>query len=254
MNIGIAFSGGGSRGIAHIGVLKAFEEFNIKPMLLTGTSAGSIVGALYAYGYTAEEILEMVLKTKLLRILRPAFTKAGLLTLEKAYDFFRSILPTDSFESLKIPLHICATNLKNGQPTFFSTGSLIRSVMASSAIPVIFSPVEIDGIPYIDGGITNNLPVEPLIGHCDKIIGIHCNPVDKDYAMGNMKELLERTFILAINKNVDNHRNACDLYLEPYQLKDYTAFDFAKAKDIFHTGYEYALKNAKQILSLKESN
>jgi len=252
MKIGIAFSGGGSRGIAHAGILKGFQQFGIKPEIITGTSAGSIVGALYAYGYPPDEILKIILKTKLLRILRPAFTWAGLLTLEKTYDFFKSLLPTDSFESLKIPMYVCATNLKNGRPTFFSSGSLIRSVMASSAIPVIFSPVEIDGTHYIDGGITNNLPVEPLIGHCDRIIGMHCNPVDKNYDTGNMKELLERTFIMTINGNVEKRKSACDLFLEPYELKNYGAFDFAKAEDIFRVGYEYALKNEKQLIGIKE--
>jgi NTE family protein len=252
MRIGIAFSGGGSRGIAHVGALKALHELDIVPQIVTGTSAGSIVGVLYAFGYEPGEIMEIILKTRLLRILRPAFTRAGLLTLEKTYDFFKSILPTDSFESLKIPLYICATNLKNGQATFFSSGSLIRSVMASSAIPVIFSPVEIDGTYYIDGGITNNLPVEPLIGSCDKIIGIHCNPVDLDYRTGNMKELLERTFLIAINENVEKHKDVCDILLEPYELRKFGALDFAKAKDIFKIGYEYVLKNEKRLLALNE--
>jgi len=250
MKIGIAFSGGGSRGIAHVGILKALSEFGITPHIITGTSAGSIIGALYAYGYSSDEILEIVKKTKLLKILRPAFTRSGLLTLEKTYNFFKSLLPTDSFESLKIPMYICATNVKNGRSTYFSSGSLIRSVMASSAIPVIFSPVEIDGKHYIDGGITNNLPVEPLVGHCDKIIGLHCNPVDKDYDTGNMKELLERTFIITINGNIENRKKVCDLFLEPYELKSYGAFDFAKARDIYQVGYDYALKNEKLIMEV----
>ena len=243
MKIGIALSGGGSRGIAHVGILKALEEFGIHPGIISGTSAGAIIGALYTYGYKPDEILEIIIKTRFLKILRPAFTKSGLLTLEKTYDFFNSLLPTDSFDTLKIPMFICATNVKNGRSTFFSSGSLIRSVMASSAIPVIFSPVEIDGNHYIDGGITNNMPIDPLIGHCDKIIGIHCNPVDKEYDTGNMKELLERTFLLTINGNVENRKKNCDLFLEPYDLRKYGAFDFAKSKEIFNKGYEYALRN-----------
>ncbi len=253
MKIGIALSGGGSRGIAHIGILKALEEFDIHPDIISGTSAGSIIGALYAYGYEPVEILEIVQKTKLFQILRPAFTRSGLLTLEKTYDFFNSLLPTDSFDSLKIPMYICATNVNNGRSTFFSSGSLIRSVMASSAIPVIFSPVEIDNKHYIDGGITNNLPVDPLIGHSDKIIGLHCNPVDEEYDTGNMKKLLERTFLIAINGNVENRKKNCDLFLEPYELKKYGAFDFAKSKEMFEIGYRYALENEAMIKTIKDS-
>lgn len=251
MKIGIAFSGGGARGIAHIGILKAFHEFGIAPGIIAGTSAGSIVGALYAYGYTPDEMLSIIQKTKLFKILRPAFTWSGLLTLEKTYDFFKSFIPTDSFETLKIPLFISATNLKTGQACFFSSGSLIRAVMASSAIPVIFAPVEIDGKFYIDGGITDNLPVEPLAGQCDRIIGLHCNPIASDFDTGNVKGLLERTFLLAINGNVENRKSVCNLFLEPYELRKYGAFDFAKSVDIFKVGYEFALKNEKSILALK---
>jgi NTE family protein len=151
-------------------------------------------------------------------------------------------------------MYVCATNVKNGRSKFFSSGSLVRAVMASSAIPVIFSPVEINGKHYIDGGITNNLPVEPLVGHCDKIIGLHCNPVDKAYDTGNMKELLERTFIITINGNVENRKKVCDLFLEPYELKKFGAFDFAKAKEIFSVGYAHALENEGRIMSIFENN
>lgn len=254
MKIGFAFSGGGSRGIAHIGIMKALKESGIRPSIISGTSAGSIVGALYAYGYSPDEILDIILKTKLLKILRPAFTWSGLLTLEKTYDFFKSLLPTDSFEALQMPTYICATNVKKGKPSFFSSGSLIRSVMASSAIPVIFAPVEIEGNYYIDGGITNNMPVEPLLGHCDRIIGLHCNPVDKEYEVGNMKALLERTFIITVNGNVENRKKYCDLFLEPYDLRNFGAFDFTKVKEIYEVGYEYAKQNKEMILSALENN
>jgi NTE family protein len=125
--------------------------------------------------------------------------------------------------------------------------------MASSAIPVIFAPVEIEGKFYIDGGITNNLPVEPLTGQCDRIIGLHCNPVDHDFDAGNVKGLLERTFLLAINGNVEKRKSVCDVFLEPYELRKYGAFDFTKSTDIFKAGYEFALKNEKNIQNLKES-
>jgi NTE family protein len=247
MNIGIAFSGGGVRGIAHLGMLLALEEMGIQPHFLTGTSAGSIVGAFYASGYPPKEILEIISKTRLFRILRPSFNWKGLLTLEKTYSFFRSFLPTDSFETLKIPLYVCATNLKNGQPAFFSSGELIRPVIASSAIPVLFSPIRIDDQYYIDGGVVNNLPVEPLIGHCDKIIGMHCNPVDEQYAPENMKNLLERTFLLAISRNVSERKQNCDVFLEPYELRKFGALEFARIREIFETGYVYAKSESRRI-------
>jgi len=255
LKVGIVLSGGGARGISHLGMLKVFNENGIKPEIISGSSAGSIIGAFYAYGYSPDEILDIVKKTKLFKVLRPAFNRKGLLTLEKTYAFFKSFLPTDSFESLKIPLIISATNLTNGKPNYFSEGSLIRSVMASSAIPVIFSPVEIEGKFYIDGGIVNNLPVEPLQGNCDKIIGLHCNPVDSEYDARNMKQLLERTFIMTINENVGNRKKHCDLFLEPYELRKFGAFDFKRASELFDIGYEYAKHKERKILELlKEGN
>lgn len=247
MNIGIALSGGGARGVAHLGMLMALEEMGIHPRLITGTSAGSIVGAFYAYGYSPKEILEVIASIKLLRVLRPSFNWKGLLTLEKTYAFFKSMLPTDSFESLKLPLFVCATTLKNGRPAFFSSGELIRPIIASSAIPVLFSPIKIEDKYYIDGGVVNNLPVEPLIGHCDKIVGMHCNPVDENFSAENMKNLLERTFILTVNRNVAERKQNCDVFLEPYELRKFGALEFSKIREIFDIGYEYVKQDSRNI-------
>jgi len=222
----------------------------IKPRQLTGTSAGSIVGAFYAYGYSPKEILEIISNTKLLRVLRPSYNWKGLLTLEKTYSFFKSLLPTDSFETLKIPLFVCATNLRNGRPAFFSSGELIRPVIASSAIPVLFSPIRIGDEFYIDGGVVNNLPVEPLIGHCDKIIGMHCNPVDENFAAENMKNLLERTFILTISRNVAERKQNCDVFLEPYELRKFGALEFSRIREIFEMGYTYTKNESLRIEKL----
>jgi len=247
MNIGIALSGGGARGIAHLGMLKALEELGIKPQLIAGTSAGAIVGAFFAYGYSPGEILDIIGNTKLHRILRPSFNWKGLLTLEKTYSFFKTLLPADSFEALKLPLYVCATNLRSGRPAFFSSGELMRPVIASSAIPVLFSPVRIEDNYYIDGGVVNNLPVEPLIGHCDKIIGMHCNPVDEHFAAENMKNLVERTFLLAISRNVTERKRSCDVFLEPYELRKFGALEFSRIREIFDVGYEYAKHESSEI-------
>jgi NTE family protein len=252
MKIGYSLSGGSARGIAHLGIIKVLEENNIFPDIIAGTSAGAIVGAFYATGYRSEEILKIIVEARLLRILRPAFTLNGLLTLEKAYEFFLKYFPEDSMESLKIPLFITAVNLKTAKITFFSKGKLIQAFIASSAIPVLFNPVEINGELYIDGGILDNLPVEPLVGHCDKIIGFHCNPVDENYNQSNMRNLLERTFILTINMNIASRKPLCDIFLEPPELKKTGAFDFADAKTIYRIGYDYGNTELPKIISALE--
>jgi NTE family protein len=252
MKIGYSLSGGSARGIAHLGIIKVLEENHIYPQIIAGASAGAIAGAFYASGYPSDEILKIITEARLLRILRPAFTMNGLLTLEKAYEFFLKYFPEDSMEKLKIPLFIAAVNLKTAKITFFSKGKLIKSFIASSAIPVLFNPVEIDGELYIDGGILDNLPVEPLVGHCDKIIGFHCNPIDENYMQSNMRNLLERTFVLTINTNIASRKPLCDIFLEPPELKKIAAFDFADAIRIYRIGYDYGKSELHKIISVLE--
>lgn len=250
MKIGLSLSGGGARGIAHMGVLKGLEEIGIKPTMITGTSAGAIVGAFYCYGYSPDEFFEIIKSTRLFRFIRPALTGKGLMHLSAVEDLFKKYFENDSFEALKTPLVVASTDVKKGKSVYFYQGALIKAVMASSAIPVIFNPIEMDGQLYIDGGILNNLPVDPLVGHCDTLVGVSCNPVQDDFEMKNMKSLLERSLLMAINVNTYQNRGKCDLFLEPEKLKKYGAFDFNKSEEIFEIGYHYVLNKKEQILQL----
>ena len=148
-------------------------------------------------------------------------------------------MKNDSFDALKIPLIVSATNVRLGKNTFLGNGELIKSVLASCAVPVIFEPIKLNGEVYIDGGILNNLPIEPLIGHCDVIIGSNCNPIADNYEPGNMRSLMERSLLMAIGVNTYLKKENCDLFLEPEQLKGFGGFDFSKAEDIFEIGYNY---------------
>jgi NTE family protein len=248
--VGISLSGGGSRGIVHIGILKAIDEAGIKISMVTGTSAGAVVGALYCSGYSPDEIHTMIKDTKLIKYVRPAISSSGLLKLETIESVFRKYIIDNTFEGLKIPLIVAATNLRNGTNTFLHDGLLIQSVLASCAVPVIFKPIHLNGETYIDGGILNNLPVEPLIGHCDVIIGSNCNPISENYETGNMRSLLERSLLMAINVNTLAKKDLCDVFLEPEELKKYGGFDFSKANEIFNIGYEYGKSIIDKINAL----
>lgn len=237
--IGISLSGGGSRGIVHVGILKAMDEAGIKINMVTGTSAGAIVGLFYCSGYSPDSIMEIIRETKLIKYVRPAISRSGLLKLESIISIFKKYIKNDTFEGLNIPLIVAATNIKKGTNTFFHDGSLIRSVLASCAVPVIFEPININDELFIDGGVLNNLPVEPLIGHCDLIIGSNCNPISENYKPGNMRSLLERALLMATNVNTFAKKELCDVFLEAEGLKGYGAFDFSKADEIFNIGYEY---------------
>jgi NTE family protein len=237
--IGISLSGGGSRGIVHIGILKAIDEAGIKISMVTGTSAGSIVGAFYCSGYSPDNIMDIIRETRLIKYVRPAISLSGLLKLETIAPIFRKYLKNDTFDALKIPLVVAATNVRKGKNTFLHDGELVKSVLASCAVPVVFDPIKINGEVYIDGGILNNLPVEPLVGHCDVIIGSNCNPISENYEPGNMRSLMERSLLMAISVNTYLKREQCDLFLEPEELKNYGGFDFSKAEEIFKIGYDY---------------
>ncbi len=238
--IGLALSGGGIRGVAHLGVLKALEERNIPISQIAGVSAGSIVGALYASGYTVDEILVMIKKVSAFRLLQPALSFKGLLKVDVIKKFLRQYIKEDDFSSLKIPLTVGATNLTYGRTEYFNKGSLIDPICASSCVPVLFDPMLIGDQWYIDGGILNNLPAEPIRESCDIVIGIHTNPVEEDFVATNARQVMERALMMAIGRNVALSKELCDHYLEPPGLGIYRVSDLSSADVIFTTGY-YAM-------------
>ncbi|MBB2146714.1 patatin [Pedobacter sp. LMG 31464] len=250
--IGIVLSGGGIRGIAHLGVLKAFMNAGIKFSHVSGTSAGSIAGAFYAAGIDPEEGLNIFMKTKLLRFIRPALGSLGLINIENVRDILQEYFPSDKFEDLKTPLTICATNFSEGNLVYFTKGPLIRSILASSCIPGIFKPIMIENQMYVDGGILNNFPVEPLLNNCDYIIGSSCNhlkPVDK---ITKISHLMQRAGIMSINHDMERKAKFCDLLIEPKGMGEISTFDMKKAETIYWLAHEEALKSIQKSESFQE--
>lgn len=250
MRLGLSLSGGGARGISHAGVLKAFEEAGIEVAMVTGASSGAMVGAFYCYGYSPDEIVDIIKSVRLFRYARPAMSRMGLLKMEATENIYKRFFPENDFAALKIPLVISTTNLRYGKTSYFSSGPLIPAIMASTAVPVIFNPVKIEGEYYVDGGILNNLPVEPLIGYVDKIVGVNCNPLSENFEVGNMRSVLERSLLMAINVNSYSKKPVCDLFLEAPGLKNFRAVDFSRAAQLFEIGYEYGKTVTDQVKAL----
>lgn len=249
--IGIVLSGGGIRGIAHLGVLKAFVNAGIKFSHISGTSAGAIAGALFASGIDPEDALNIFIKTKLLKFLRPAVGSLGLINIENTSGLFKPYFPDDRIESLKIPLTITATNFSKGELVYLNKGPLIRSIQASSCIPGIFRPIMIDGEMFVDGGVLNNFPVEPLLNNCDFIIGSSCNhlkPVDK---MTNITKLVARAGLMSVNKDMEQKSAFCNVLIEPKGMGEISTFDMKKAETIYWLAYEDTLKAIKSNEDLK---
>ncbi len=243
MKIGLALSGGGARGFAHLGIIKALEELGIVISELSGTSAGAIAGAFYCYGHKPDQILEIISSTGFLKSVRPAWSWAGLLSMDGFKEVMHKYLPENSFGSLKIPLTVAATEIRLGKITYFNSGELISSVIASSTIPALFNPMILDGHVYVDGGIMDNLPVRPLVGKCDFIIGCHSNPVEQRFDIKNVKEVTERSLLIAINVNSSHSKAHCNVVIEPPDLGKFSTFDLSKGKEIFGIGYQYVKQN-----------
>jgi NTE family protein len=164
--IGLVLSGGGTRGFAHLGVMQALNEAGIYPDVISGTSAGALAGVLYADGHTPKEIQKIMNSGSRLDFIRPTLPREGLLQIGGVIKILKNCLHAKTFEELKIPLYVSATDLNNGKSVYFSKGDLLDPVIASASIPVLFQPVIINNICYVDGGVLDNLPVRPIENKC----------------------------------------------------------------------------------------
>jgi NTE family protein len=242
MTTGLVLSGGGIRGVAHIGAIKAMQEYGISPSHIAGTSAGAIVGALYAAGRTWEEMLDFFKATQIFSINNYAKGKPGFLDTEKFYDQFKSYLRHDSFEALEMPLYITATNLLDGTLKVFDSGELIKPILASSAVPGLFAPVQIKNGYYVDGGTLNNFPVDLIKQICDKIIGVYVNPFNsvKIEELNHVTKVLERTYHVMMANKANLRFNDCDLLIRPQDMDRYSMFSLKNLDNIFNLGYAAA--------------
>jgi len=235
---GIVLSGGGARGFAHLGVLKALNDAGIYPDVIAGTSAGALVGVLYADGYTPDEILKMMNASSSLHYVRPTVPREGLLLISGIERILIENLRAKKFEDLKIPLFVTATDLNNGVAEYFSSGELLRPVIASASIPVLFKPVIINKIHYVDGGVLDNMPIKPIEGQCDFIIGSFVNPTGYEKTVKSLIQIAERTFMLNMSKDLDHKAKKFDVFIAPPELKDYKILDPEKAIEVFDIGYK----------------
>jgi len=248
--IGYVLSGGGARGFAHLGIIKLLEEQGLKPYAISGTSAGSIVGALYASGKGPEEIISLFKNNNLLGWSNLAWKKYGFFSMDVLRKLLNEAIEKDDFGALKIQLFVTATDLVAGNSVLFSKGKLIDAVIASSTVPVVFEPVIFDNKMLVDGSILNDFPVEPLSDICDIIIGSYVNKIEKgigDHSMFKAIDILDRCFHLAIANTAYSKADQCDLFIE-VPLHDFDMYDIKKADQIFEIGYRTALRYKEELL------
>lgn len=252
-SLSLALSGGGARGIAHLGVLAALDELALPVGRLAGVSSGAIVATFYAAGVAPREVLRLFQAVNVVRLTRPVFGQRGLLGLDAVEQLLaRHLGPGLRFEDLRRPLTLAATDLVAGETVYFSQGPLLPPLLASSAVPIIYRPVEYQGKLLVDGGLLNNLPVEPLLARPGgaPLVGVHCNPLHREARIPTLRRVLERTLQLAINSNTLARQAQCDLLLEPPALLAYRPLDYRKSAELFEIGYRYTLGQEAALRAL----
>lgn len=236
-NIGLSLSGGGAKGFAHIGALKALTERGIRPDIIAGTSAGSIAGAFYAAGVSPERTMRLFVEENLKDFVHFTLNGKSFLKYDGFAEFLERSLPVRYFEDLKIPLYVVASNFDTGEYEVFSEGELIPRLLASCTIPVIFPPIKINGMRYVDGGLFMNLPVTPIRDICETVIGINVSPYLTNDDKENMIYVAAKSFQYIFNANTAAERQLCDILLEIKDMESYNIFDLHSAKKIYHIGY-----------------
>lgn len=239
MTVGLVLSGGGVKGAAHIGAIKALEEYGIHATHVAGTSAGAIVGSLHAAGVGWSEILDFFETVEIFRTTKYAYRKPGFIDTEKFYEPFRRFLPDDRFEALQKNFFCTATDIVEGSLKIFDRGELIKPVLASASFPGVFTPTEIAGSYYIDGGTLNNFPIEPLVERCDKIIGVHVNPLKKCGVedLRSAYQIVDRAYKVMFYAASMIKFDLCDMLVCPPELEEFSMFEMYKAPAIFELGY-----------------
>lgn len=252
--LGLVLSGGGVRGVAHIGAIKALLEHGIEPDIVSGSSAGSVVGALYCNDYSPEQMMEFFKQTPLFHINKFAFSKPGFIDTDKFYTDFKKFFSHDDFAGLKRKLFVTTVDMCQGELRVFESGQLIRPLLASSAFPGLFSPVAIDHILYSDGGILDNFPIAPLLDRCDKIVGVYASPLNRIEANGlkYSVSVLERAIRINYSKRSHAKFKHCQLLINPLELVKFGLLDVGKIGEIYQIGYESACKAISKIDNLEQ--
>ncbi|MEM9984903.1 MAG: patatin-like phospholipase family protein [Bacteroidota bacterium] len=237
--LGITLSGGGIRGMAHIGVLQALEEEGLSPSTVSGASAGALVGALYAAGHQPKDILKVFKESSLTRLFKVGIPGSGLTRNDYLIEVLQELIPEDNFACLQREFHVSVTNMTTGQYEIKSEGELYRILAASASIPILFNGWEVNQELLVDGGVLNNLPVEPLLGRCYPIIGVNVTPIIRKDNLGGLLDVGYRAFDLVMWGSVEPRLKQCDLVLQP-QAQRYALFDVKAIDEIYQLGYETA--------------
>lgn len=239
--LGVALSGGGARGFAHVGALKALEEAGYTPDCIAGVSAGSVVAVMYAAGIPLDNILTLFSQAKFTDFCKFSVRNGdGLFSMASFRKFVEKAVGIERLEDLKIPCYIGATNVDKGIPAEFHEGPIGERVQASCSIPIIFKSTKIDGTHYIDGGVLRNLPAWIIRDKCEMLIGINVSPLSNYRYRQSITEMAIRTYNLMAKANQQQDMQMCDRVIVTPDLAGYQVFNLKDIKKAYLSGYAAA--------------
>ncbi|MGY6648346.1 patatin-like phospholipase family protein [Wenyingzhuangia sp. IMCC45574] len=248
--VGLALGGGAVLGAAHIGVLKALEERGIKIQYIAGTSIGSLIASLYAFGVPIAKIEEIAVNFTWFDITNISLSKFGLLSNSKMENLISKYIHHKNIQDSKIPLSMIATDICNGDRVVLNRGDISSAIMASSCIPGVFIPVEIGGKMLVDGVIAENVPVTAVkeMG-ADFIIAVDLNPIHVEKQPTNIVDVLINSLHFGIRHIVESQIKESDIIIEP-DLSKYSLSSTKNIKELIAEGY----KSANSVLDTLELN
>lgn len=249
-DLGLALSGGSIKGFAHIGVLKYLEEQGANFGIVSGTSAGSLVAALYADGFHPEEIFEILSKLSFRSMASLTKVKGGLFSIDNLKKLLKKNLRHKNIEDLEKELRIVATDIDEGKRKVFDSGDIADIVLASCSIPVLFQPHQINGVNYVDGGLFKNFPVSIIREKANHVIGVNLVDDSDKKDNKNIIGIAIRSWNIIFKQNSLYDRKICDTLIEMSDFSRYGMFDVDEAPSIMQIGYE----RAKEILENKKLN
>jgi len=242
--IGVALGGGFARGIAHIGVLKVLEEEGIPVRAITGTSVGALIGACYCSGLSIPEMEQVAHVSRFTTFARWTVSRNGFASSDRMASFLTRTLKVRTFEELRTPLGVTATDFNTGEGVVFHSGSIVDPVRASCSYPGMFLPVEIRGRYLVDGMLSHPVPTRPLreMG-ANRVLAVHLKGTwANGGAPRHLFDVIGQSFAIAQDAMSSLWREAADLVIEP-NVAGFGYDDFKRADELIHAG-EVAMRQA----------
>eukprot|EP00768_Dysnectes_brevis_P006447 gnl/Dysnectes_brevis/5085_a7163_362.p1 GENE.gnl/Dysnectes_brevis/5085_a7163_362~~gnl/Dysnectes_brevis/5085_a7163_362.p1 ORF type:complete len:257 (+),score=-54.34 gnl/Dysnectes_brevis/5085_a7163_362:52-822(+) len=245
-NIALCLGGGGVLGAYHIGVLKAIDELNIEINFISGTSVGSLIGALYCAGLSAKNIEKIALDTKWNDFYKVSLSQLGLLSNEKVGHFIQTHTNICTFKDLSIPFRVVTTNIVTGEKVVLKKGNLLKAIRASCSIPGIFIPVNIKNTMLVDGGIVDNVPISVAKEFgSNYIIAVDLNSKHSYKKPKNVIEVLLNSFEFLSKQATSIHLDTANLLLQP-NLEEYNCINTDQIRRLIQKGYKESLATLKK--------